>query len=69
MKKFRPLFLLLITVGAIATSSSPAYCQAQCNLLQVNDAASTAHAYTAGYWFGVMGLPFLYSIYKAGKGA
>ncbi|HEY6901931.1 MAG TPA: hypothetical protein VI233_14845 [Puia sp.] len=60
MKKFRPLLLLLITVGAIAASSSSAYCQAQCNLLQVNNAAAVEHSAAAGYWFGIMELPFLF---------
>jgi hypothetical protein len=60
MKKFRPLLLLLLSVGIIAATSSSAYCQSQCNLLQINNAAATAHAYNAGYWFGVMELPFLF---------
>jgi hypothetical protein len=59
MKKFRPLLLLLITVGFVA-SSSTVYSQAQCNLLQVNNAAAVAHASAANYWFGVMELPFLF---------
>ena len=58
MKKFRPYLLLLITLGIIA--SSPAYSQVQCNILQANNAAATTHAYNAGYWFGVMELPFLF---------
>jgi hypothetical protein len=71
MKKLRPLLLLLLSVGIIAATSSPAYCQSQCNLLQVNNAAATAHAHNAGYWFSVMELPGpgFYSIYKASKGA
>ena len=60
MKKFRPLLLLLLSVGIIAATSSSSYCQSQCNLLQVNNAAATAHAYNAGYWFGIMELPFLF---------
>jgi hypothetical protein len=59
MKKFRPLLLLVITVGSIA-SSTTAYGQSQCNLLQVSNAAAAAHASSANYWFGVMELPFLF---------
>jgi len=58
MKNFRPLPLLLITLGIIASSS--AYSQVHCNLLQANNAATSAHAYNAGYWFAVMELPFLF---------
>jgi hypothetical protein len=58
MKKFRPLLLLLITLGIIA--SSPCYSQVHCNLLQANNAAAATHAYNAGYWFSVMELPFLF---------
>jgi hypothetical protein len=60
MKKFRPLFLLILTVGVIASSSSPARCQSQCDLLQVNNAAITTHGANMSYWFGVMELPFLF---------
>ncbi|GGA91092.1 hypothetical protein [Puia dinghuensis] len=59
MKKIRPLFLLLITVGFL-TSSSTVYSQSQCNLLQVSNASAVAHASAANYWFGVMELPFLF---------
>lgn len=59
MKKLRPLLVLLITVGVIA-SPSVALCQAQCSLLQVNNAANTVHASNMSYWFGVMELPFLF---------
>jgi hypothetical protein len=59
MKKLRPLLLLLITVGVLS-SPSVAFCQAQCNLLQVNNADNAAHASTMSYWFGVMELPFLF---------
>src|ERR1700742_613817 len=59
MKNFRPLLLFIITVGAIA-SPSAAFCQAQCNLLQVNNSAAVAHASNTSYWFGVMELPFLF---------
>lgn len=59
MKKFRPLLLLLITVGSIASSSS-VNAQTQCSILQVNNAAAAAHASSANYWFGVMELPFLF---------
>ena len=54
MKKLLPLFLLLVTFGVM--SSSPAFSQVKCNLLQANNAA------------GLCGLGF-YSIYKASKGA
>ncbi|HXB90907.1 MAG TPA: hypothetical protein VNU72_01400 [Puia sp.] len=60
MKNFRPLFLLLITVGMIAASSSSAHCQAQCNLLQASNASEIAHSSNMSYWFGVMELPFLF---------
>jgi len=59
MKKLRPLLVLLITVGVL-TSPSVALCQAQCNLLQVNNAENAAHASNMSYWFGVMELPFLF---------
>jgi hypothetical protein len=59
MKKFRPLLLLLITVGTL-TSSSTVYAQSHCDLLQVNNAASAIHGASANYWFGVMELPFLF---------
>src|ERR1700743_2404003 len=69
MKKFRPFSLpkwpirlwatiLIITVGIL--SSSSAYSQVKCNLLQANNAASISHAANASYWFGVMELPFLF---------
>ena len=60
MKKIRPLLLLLITVGIIASTSTPSYSQSQCRLLQVSNASADTHAYNAGYWFGVMELPFLF---------
>jgi hypothetical protein len=59
MKKFRPLLLLIITIGVLA-SPSPAFCQAQCNLLQAGNAAAINHASNSSYWFGVMELPFLF---------
>ena len=59
MKKFRPFFLFLITVGLL-TFSSTVYSQAKCSLLQVNNAAAIAHASSTNYWFGVMELPFLF---------
>jgi len=58
MKKFRPLLLLLITCGVM--SSSTAYSQVQCNLLQANNAVAAAHSANMSYWFGVMELPFLF---------
>ena len=60
MKKFRPLFLLILTAGLITASSSSAFSQVKCSLLQVNNAAGAAHASNMSYWFGVMELPFLF---------
>jgi hypothetical protein len=59
MKKFRPLLLLIITVGVLA-SPSPAFCQAHCNLLQANTATEISHSSNSSYWFGIMELPFLF---------
>jgi hypothetical protein len=59
MKKFRPLLLLVITVGAL-TSTSTVYAQSHCDLLQVNNTAADIHGSSANYWFGVMELPFLF---------
>jgi hypothetical protein len=42
------------------TVSSTAFGQAQCHLLQVSNAAAAVQNYNAGYWFGVMELPFLF---------
>lgn len=58
MKKLRPLLILLITFGV--TSSSPAFSQVQCDLLQANGVTSDPHSSNMGYWFGVMELPFLF---------
>ncbi len=60
MKNFRPLFLLVITVGMVAASSTTAQCQPACSLLQVSNAADATHASNMSYWFGVMELPFLF---------
>ncbi len=60
MKKLRPVFLLIITLGVIASSSPTAYSQAKCSLLQVSNTATAAHAASASYWFGIMELPFLF---------
>jgi hypothetical protein len=60
MKKFRPLLLLIITTGIITISSSAAHSQVKCNLLDVSNGSGSAHAYNAGYWFGIMELPFLF---------
>jgi len=60
MKISRPLLLILVTVGMVAVSSSSAYCQAQCNLLQANNASNVMHASNMNYWFGMMELPFLF---------
>lgn len=66
MKNFRPLTLLILTIGVIAVSSPPAQSQVNCSLMQVNNSAAATHASNMSYWFGVMELP---SIYKASKGA
>jgi hypothetical protein len=58
MKNFRPFLLLLITIGL--GSITPAFSQAQCNLLQANNAVNAAHNSSASYWFGVLELPFLF---------
>lgn len=60
MKKPRPLLLLLITVGTIIASSSSAYCQAHCNLLQASNASDAMRSSNMNYWFGMMELPFLF---------
>jgi hypothetical protein len=60
MKNFRPLTLLIITIGVIAVSSPAAYAQVNCSLMQVNNAAAATHASNMSYWFGVMELPFLF---------
>ena len=44
----------------IAASSSAAYSQANCSLLQVSNAAGATHASNMSYWFGFMELPFLF---------
>jgi len=60
MKKFRPLLLLILTTGIITISSSVAHSQVKCSLLDVSNGSGSAHAFNAGYWFGVMELPFLF---------
>jgi hypothetical protein len=60
MKNLRPLFLLIISVGIVAVSSTTAQCQPGCSLLQVNSAAGAEHASNMSRWFGVMELPFLF---------
>jgi hypothetical protein len=60
MKNFRPLTLLIITIGVIAVSSPAAQCQVNCSLMQVNNSAAATHASNMSYWFGVMELPFLF---------
>ena len=60
MKKFRPLTLLILTIGGIAVSSPAARSQVNCSLMQVNNAAGATHASNMSYWFGVMELPFLF---------
>jgi len=51
MKKLRPLYFLLVTLGVMG--ASPAFSQVQCNLLQANNASAATHAYSTGYWFGI----------------
>jgi len=58
MKKPLPLFLLLITFGVM--SSSPAFSQVKCSLLQANNAVAATQSSNMSYWFGVMELPFLF---------
>ena len=60
MKKFRPLLLLILTTGIITVSSSSAHSQVKCSLLDVSNGSGSAHAFNAGYWFGIMELPFLF---------
>jgi hypothetical protein len=57
MKKFRPLLIVLLILGAFAT---PVFSQVKCNLLQANNATADTHSNAAGYWFGIMELPFLF---------
>lgn len=59
MKKLRPLLLLSLTFGILY--SVPAFSQVKCDLLQANNVMAGAHSSSAaGYWFGVMELPFLF---------
>ncbi len=58
MKKPLLSFSLLTVIATII--STPVFSQVHCNLLQANNAAAAAHAYNAGYWFGIMELPFLF---------
>jgi hypothetical protein len=60
MKNFRPLFLLIISIGIVAVSSHPVQAQVGCSLLQVNNGAAAAHSSNMSYWFGIMELPFLF---------
>ena len=60
MKKFRPLTLLILTIGGIAVSSPAARSQVNCSLMQVNNSAAATQASNMSYWFGVMELPFLF---------
>jgi len=41
-------------------SSSTAFSQAPCNLLQANNAVAAIRSSNMSYWFGVMELPFLF---------
>jgi hypothetical protein len=59
MKKIRPFFLLILVFSMTAFSTG-AYCQAHCDLLQVNNAAAVVRSSNANYWFGLMELPFLF---------
>jgi hypothetical protein len=60
MKKFRPLILLIISLGIVAVSSHGAQAQAGCSLLQVSNGAAAAQSSNMSKWFGVMELPFLF---------
>lgn len=60
MKKFRPLTLLIITIGVMAVSSQAVQAQSGCSLMQVNNGAAATHASNMSYWFGMMELPFLF---------
>jgi len=61
MKNFRPLTLLIITIGVIAVSSPAVQAQVgNCTLMQVSNAAAATHAGNMSYWFGLMELPFLF---------
>jgi hypothetical protein len=52
MKKPSSLIIPVIVLSVF--SYLPAFSQLQCNSLQANNAVTAAHAYNAGYWFGVM---------------
>ena len=60
MKKLRPLLVLSLIFGILY--SIPAFSQVKCDLLQANNVMAGNHpaSSTAGYWFGVMELPFLF---------
>jgi hypothetical protein len=58
MKKLRPLLILFVIFGV--TYSVPAFSQVKCDLLQANNAIADPHGTSAGYWFGIMELPFLF---------
>ena len=60
MKKLRPLLVLSLTFGILY--SAPVFSQVKCDLLQANNVMAGSHpaSSAAGYWFGVMELPFLF---------
>lgn len=59
MKKLRPLLILFIILGV--TCSVPVFSQEECHLLQAANFASESHGGgSAGCWFGIMELPFLF---------
>ena len=58
MKKLRPLLTLFVIFGV--TYSVPAFSQVKCDLLQANNIVADSHSGNAGYWFGIMELPFLF---------
>jgi hypothetical protein len=58
MKKIHPLPWLI--TSAVIFFSLSAFSQQNCTLLQTNNAAISANAYTISYWSGVMELPFLF---------
>ena len=60
MKKLRPLLVLSLIFGVLY--SAPVFSQVKCDLLQANNVIGGDHSSSgaAGYWFGVMELPFLF---------
>lgn len=58
MKKYQFLCFFLMAIFVLFTSAAIA--QPHCTILQASNAGAAAHAYTMGYWFGIMELPFLF---------